>query len=248
MQKTSIEWVLSADGSQGFTWNPVSGCLGPGGTVDRPRPCHGCYAAVIAARWGKTDIARGFMPEFHERRLTEPYRRRKPTTIFVCSMADLWGEWVPTNWIRSVLKVAVECERHTFIFLTKNPKRYKEFGPYPHNVWVGATTRNQREYDEAWEVLPPIEAGQTFISAEPLLGPIDLGSPMLWKPEWVIIGDLTRNGRPLGKAKTEWVNALTADARRHKIPVFHKDSLTARGFNSRELPGGHNARPQQTLI
>lgn len=241
MQKTSIEWCLSEDGSPGFTWNPCSGCLGPGGTVDNPKRCHGCYAATIAARWGKTDIARAFMPEFHEKRLVEPYKRKKPTTIFVCSMADLWGEWVPAKWIRAVLNVAIECERHTFIFLTKNPARYQEFGPFPNNVWIGATTRNQREYDHAWEVLPPIEAGTTFVSVEPMLGPVDLGGPVPWKPDWIIIGDLTRSGRPLERTEAGWVTSLTADAQRFNIPVFHKDSLTARGFASRELPGGRHA-------
>ncbi|MCP4573309.1 MAG: DUF5131 family protein [bacterium] len=249
MQSTTIEWCVSKDGSPGFTWNPSTGCLGPGGTVDSPKRCQGCYAASIQARWGKTDLARGFMPEFHEGRLTEPARRRKPTAIFTCSMADLWGDWVPAKWIRAVLKVALECERHTFIFLTKNPKRYIGFGPFPHNVWIGATTRTQQEYSRAADALAEVEAAVRFVSVEPMLGrlydlhratPPGSGRPG-WKPDWVIIGDLTRSGRPLGKAKDEWVSALTADARRHKIPVFHKDSLEARGFTSRELPGGRHA-------
>jgi protein gp37 len=249
MQKTSIEWCVSEDESQGFTWNPVTGCLGPGGSVDEPKRCQGCYAASIQARWGKTDITRGFMPEFHPGRLTEPHRRRKPTAIFTCSMADLWGEWVPAKWIRPVLKVAIECARHTFIFLTKNPKRYQEFGPYPNNVWIGATARTKPEYVVAADALSKVTAGVRFISAEPLLGryydleratPPGSSSPS-WTPDWVIIGDLTRSGRPLGKIKNEWVASLTADAWRHKIPVFHKDSLAARGFTSRELPGGRHA-------
>jgi protein gp37 len=247
MQKSTIDWLISPDGSQGFTWNPVHGCLGPGGTVDKPKRCPGCYAAVIAARWYKTDAARAFLPEFHESRLTEPAKRKKPTTIFVCSMADLWGDWVPDEWIRKVLKVALENERHRFIFLTKNPKRYQEFGPYPHNIWIGATTRTQPEYVRAADALGRVDAPVRFVSVEPMLGPIDIELDS-WIPDWIIIGDLTRSGRPLLKTQAEWVTALTEDARRHKIPVFHKDSLAARGFTSRELPGGHHAREQQQLI
>ncbi|KKN87379.1 hypothetical protein LCGC14_0258340 [marine sediment metagenome] len=248
MQATSIEWCISTDGSKGFTWSPSTGCLGPGGTLEQPRRCPGCYAAVIAARWGKTDVTKGFLPEFHERRLTEPAKRKKPTTIFVCSMADLWGDWVPDEWIRKVLKVALECSRHTFIFLTKNPKRYREFDPYPHNVWLGATTRTRPEYVRAAHALDQVAAAVRFVSVEPMLGPVHLDSSGFWKPDWIIIGDLNRSGRPTGTTQAEWVTALTADARRHKIPVFHKDSLAARGFTSRELPGGHYAREQQQLI
>jgi len=226
----------------------VTGCLGPGGTLDQPKRCPGCYAAKIAARWGKTDIARAFLPEFHPDRLEQPVKRKKPTTIFVCSMADLFGKWVPSKWIRQVLDVVLRTERHTYIFLTKNPERYLEFSPYPNNVWVGATTRDQVEYDRAARSLAGVEAKVRFISAEPLLGPIDLEPVDLWIPAWVIIGDLTRNGKPLGKTEDAWATGLTAQAGRSKIPVFHKDSLSARGYSSHELPGGHDAREQQPLF
>jgi protein gp37 len=247
MQKTAIDWVISQDGSQGMSWNPASGCLGPGGTLDHPRRCPGCYAASIAARWGKTDIARAFLPEFHPDRLEQPVRRKKPTTIFVCSMADLWAPWIPSGWIRQVLDIVLRTERHTYIFLTKNPERYLEFNPYPNNVWLGATTRNQAEYDRAARTIAGADVLVRFISAEPMLGPIDLQPPR-WIPDWVIIGDLTRNGKPLGKTKDAWATALTAQAGQHTIPVFHKDSLTERGYTSHQLPGGHDAREQQPLF
>lgn len=248
MQKSSIEWIKNPDGSQGFTWSPATGCMGPGGTLDNPRRCPGCYAAVIAARWGKTDIARAFLPEFHPGRLDDPVRRKKPTTIFVCSMADLWGPWVPSGWIKQVLDIVLRCERHTFIFLTKNPERYLEFSPYPNNVYLGATTRDQKEYDRAASAFAGVSARVMFISAEPLLGPIDLDPAGMWQLDWVIIGDLTRNGKPLGRTQDEWATALTAQAGQHKIPTFHKDSLSERGYSSRELPGGHDAREQQPLF
>lgn len=247
MQKTKIEWCVSPDGSPGYTWNPASGCLGPGGTLEDPRRCFGCYAAKIAARFGKTDVARAFLPEFHPERIEQPFKRKTPTTIFVCSMADLWGDWVPDSWIRQVLDQVIRCPWHRFIFLTKNPKRYSQFSPYSFNAWLGVTTRNQWEYDQAAELMPAVEAGLKLISVEPMLGPIDLRPDDAWKPDWILIGDLTKNGRPMGKTKDEWATELTAQAGHNRIPVFHKDSLLERGYKSRELPGGQNAG-QQTIF
>ncbi|MCG8515762.1 MAG: phage Gp37/Gp68 family protein, partial [Halanaerobiales bacterium] len=68
-----------------------------------------------------------FRPTFHRYRLDEPQRVKKPSKIFVCSMADLFGDWVPESWINDVLNACHEACHHTYMFLTKNPKRYREF-------------------------------------------------------------------------------------------------------------------------
>ena len=109
MNKTKIEWT-------NWTWNPVVGCK---------HNCWYCYGKRIAKRFFKDNP--NYEPKFYPERLKEPYTLKKPSKIFVCSMADLFGDWVKMNWIERVIKVVKENPQHTFQFLTKNPKRYLEF-------------------------------------------------------------------------------------------------------------------------
>ena len=131
--KTKIDWADA-------TWNPVTGCL---------HGCEYCYAQRIARRFGGhiitghdhlyildkpykrengtiTPYPYGFDPTFHRYKLDEPQRWKKPRSIFVCSMADLFGEWVPDEWILEVLQACQRAPQHRYIFLTKNPERYDE--------------------------------------------------------------------------------------------------------------------------
>jgi len=116
--KNGIDWC-------DYTWSPVTGCL---------HGCFYCYARRLARRLGtggysaKPTVARpgevfpaGFSPTFYPHRLSEPARIKKPSRIFAVSAGDLFGEWVPGEWIRAVLAVARQCSRHTFILLTKTP-------------------------------------------------------------------------------------------------------------------------------
>ncbi|MCL2461960.1 MAG: phage Gp37/Gp68 family protein, partial [Defluviitaleaceae bacterium] len=66
-----------------------------------------------------------FKPTFHRYRLGEPARMKKPKNIFVCSMADMFGDWVPDEWIKAVFEACEAIPRHRYLFLTKNPARYK---------------------------------------------------------------------------------------------------------------------------
>ncbi|MFR1061782.1 MAG: DUF5131 family protein [Enterocloster sp.] len=61
------------------------------------------------------------MPTFHKYRLNE-YQNKKSRNIFVCSMADLFGEWVPDEWIEEVFEACDNAPQHNYLFLTKNPK------------------------------------------------------------------------------------------------------------------------------
>jgi protein gp37 len=183
VNKTAIEWC-------DFTWNPVTGCL---------HGCPYCYARRIAERFapgaglrddctqpgnGLHEIRRrsgnaadgwryGFAPTLHSHRLTEPYRLKKPARIFVSSMGDLFGSWVPREWILDVTATVRDCPQHTFLFLTKNPARYAEFD-FPANVWIGTTVEDQTRADERIPLLLQTPAAVRFASLEPLLGPVDL--------------------------------------------------------------------------
>jgi protein gp37 len=242
MNRTKIEWVVDPDGKQGHTWNPVTGCR---------HGCEYCYASRLAGRFGGTPLKTKFIenaqveqvvngkikdqtldvwPDFEtstfwDARICDPLHRKKPTTIFTCSMADLFGKWVPDKWITDVLNIAWQCTHHKFLFLTKNPKRYKSF-EYPGNCWLGTTVTSM---DDAWRINKVRKLENNFLSCEPLLG--DLSGADLRGIKWIIIGSLNRNGRavPVGKGGTraEWVEALVEEADIRDIPVFVKDSLWA---------------------
>lgn len=181
MNLTKIEWT-------DFTWNVVTGCWGPGGTAEKPNRCAYCYAQGIAKRFNpfeKTGYVQlkmqcvnndPFQPLFWPDRLSEPAKVKKPSRIFVCSMADLFGDWVPDEWIEAVLNRTQRADysHHTFQFLTKNTKRLKDFNPWPKNCWIGATVTNQYDADERLPWLLQVDAPVLFVSVEPILGPVDM--------------------------------------------------------------------------
>lgn len=204
MNRTRIEWC-------DYTWNPVTGCL---------HGCVYCYARKMARRFYPPEV--GFKPHLWRERLQEPELLKKPARIFTCSMADLCGEWVPEEWINAVLETVRNCPRHTFIFLTKNPKRLKEFNPWPGNAWVGATATVQEEYEKMTPHLSVVEAAVRFISFEPLLGPISLRLDP-GHLSWAVIGAMT--GPKAVKPELGWIERLIDRCKLLDIPVFAKANL-----------------------
>lgn len=202
MNRTGIEWT-------DYTWNPITGCL---------HGCPYCYARRIAMRF-----TGHFRPMFHSDRLSGPRKVKKPSKIFACSMSDLLGDWVPPCLVQTVINTAGASGRHTFQFLTKNPERYDQFC-WPKNAWLGATVVNM-----AAMPLVPFTGDISFLSVEPILGPIEL----LWKPDWIIIGAETGPGAK--PPDPRWVDSLTNQARMFEIPVFHKPKLGA-DWPAREFP------------
>jgi protein gp37 len=119
---TKIEWVKNSDGSQGKTWNPVTGCtkISPG--------CLNCYAERMSKRLaGRCGYPADepFRVTRHHERLEEPLRWRKPQMVFVCSMGDLFHDDVPDGFIMDVWRIMGRCQQHTFQILTKRPERMK---------------------------------------------------------------------------------------------------------------------------
>ncbi len=150
MNKTKIEWVRNDDGSPGYTWNPVTGCL---------HGCPYCYARRIAQRFH-----RSFAPEFHPDRLVEPLKLRKPSRIFVDSMGDLFDPNVPDEWRDQVFGAIYACNGprrcdqfamgHTFMVLTKQPENMRRY------VAAEDTGDNVREWAQGfgWESREDIQA------------------------------------------------------------------------------------------
>ncbi len=224
-----------------YTWNPVTGCWGPGGTAERPNRCSYCYAEKMMHRlfsmkgepdaWGSDDP---FQPTLWNDRLTQPRKVIKPAKIFVCSMGDLFGDWVAQEWIKKVLLETKINPQHIFQFLTKNPKRLKDFNPWSPNCLVGTTVTNQADADERLPWLLQVDAPVRFVSHEPLLGEIDVKlhdyaischrhSVRAAFINWAIIGAMTGPGAV--KPKPEWIQGLINQYRAAGVPLFLKDNL-----------------------
>jgi protein gp37 len=117
----------------------------------------------------------GFKPNIAESELEKRFRKQY---VFACDMGDLFGEWVPRDWILKVLKAVRNSPSSYFLFLTKNPKRYFEFlDVFPKNLVLGATIESNRKYKvssaplvtERYEVMVRIPYARKMISIEPIM-------------------------------------------------------------------------------
>lgn len=202
-----IDWTSAS-------WNVITGCK---------HSCHYCYAKRMALRLaGRYGYPKEnpFQPTFHANRLHQPINLKKPQPIFVSSMGDMWGEWVDSEWIDNVLDVcSVFAPWHIYQFLTKNPKRYKEFKPLA-NCWYGTTDDGtERTRGNSLKLVSAALEPRRFISFEPLLA---CRIPDLLGIQWVIIGaDSTRGAE---KPPKEWADIIIGLARKQHIPVFVKDN------------------------
>ncbi len=242
MEKTKVEWCDS-------TWNPITGCLhdcdycyarriadrfkgcdiAPDGFLPydvgvelyEPKPKTICGKPVAAP------YPFGFKPTFHNYRLKDLGKKKFGKTIFVCSMADMFGEWVPNIWIESVFHACKDHPEHRYLFLTKNPQRYYELGregmlPKDDNFWYGSTITGPND--------PLFYSDQhhTFVSVEPILEP--LGSPGVKIPlphwiEWVIFGAETGNRKGKVVPNLEWIEEAVNGLSYYDVPIFMKDSM-----------------------
>ena len=208
--KSTIEWTDS-------TWNPVTGCskVSPG--------CKHCYAESFAERWRGIPghhFEQGFDLRLWPERLDMPLKWKKPRTIFVNSMSDLFHENVPIDFIGRVFSTMERASWHTFQILTKRSERLAELGPelnWPPNVWMGVSIENA-DYQWRADHLRKVPAAIRFISIEPLLGPItDLNLSGI---HWVIVGGESGPGaRPV---EAEWIRDIRKMCRRDRVPFFFK--------------------------
>ena len=105
----------------------------------------------------------GFKPTLRLDRMDIPAAWKKPRNVFVCSMADLFGDWVPAEWIMQVFNACRAAPQHRYLFLTKNPKRYGRLMtagllPEDPNFWFGATWETDRWSTPAGaRILKPLE-------------------------------------------------------------------------------------------
>jgi protein gp37 len=213
--KSRIEWTDA-------TWNPITGCskVSPG--------CANCYAETLALTrlagtrgypglpWTPANAAANVM--LRPDRLDQPLRWKRPRRVFVNSMSDLFHELVPWDYIHAVFDIMDAAPRHTFQVLTKRPERMRDLGrPIPPNVWLGTSIENNRWVDRA-DHLRQAPPSVRFISAEPLLGPLDHLD--LSGIDWLIVGGESGDGhRPI---EASWVRDLRDRAVASEVAFFFK--------------------------
>lgn len=186
-----------------------------------------------------------FSPTFHRYRLGKPQSWKKPRNIFVCSMADLFGEWVPDGWIREVIAACDAAPQHRYLFLTKNPARYKEVDKIVHwpsfeemhiekskpTMLLGASATNDAQMKSAydsdadWVSIEPIHEPllpEWFVSS---IGSDDGQSIEFRRWEWVVIGAETGNRKDKIIPKKEWIQEIADVCKMYRTPVFMKESL-----------------------
>lgn len=167
----------------------------------------------------------GFQPTLRRDKLSEPSEMKKPRTIFVCSMADLFGSWTPDSWLDEVFIACAKSPQHRYMFLTKNPKRYTEYGvPVADNMWYGTSVTKEADF----HFINKLPAScNTFVSIEPILENLNMNSHgfLLSQVDWVIIGAETGHRRDKVIPKKDWIMDIVRVCKDKKKPVFMKDSL-----------------------
>jgi protein gp37 len=209
-QGSSIEWTEA-------TWNPVTGCtkVSPG--------CANCYAERMARRlqaMGQSNYANGFELTLQPHMLELPLTWKKPRTIFVNSMSDLFHKDVPVDYVQRVFAIMRDAHWHRFQVLTKRANRLRDIAaylPWAPNIWMGVSVES-RKYRPRVDALRDTGAHVKFLSLEPLLGPLD--DMNLAGIDWVIVGGESGPGaRPI---KLEWVTDLRDQCRRAGVSFFFK--------------------------
>jgi protein gp37 len=257
-----IEWCDA-------TWNVIGGCLHeckwemPDGTVAQ------CYAKSVAERVAQAHFPQGFAHHyFHPKRLEEPLAEKKPMRIFMDSMSDLFGRWVPAEEIEAVLDTCRRADWHIFQVLTKNPPRLLKFAEkFPPNVWVLTSSspdwmwgnRLSLHQQAKWvtgalETLAQLPNHLiTGMSIEPLSWDI---APVLHEAldrhptalKWAIVGAAS-NGSLTYQPDKRHLDAVLQVLDRFNVPIFFKGNLD-KGMVSHwreEFPHNDPFRPQPLL-
>ncbi len=243
-RRTSIAWTEA-------TWNPVTGC-------DRSSPgCDSCYALRLAVRLKAMGSPRyqrdgnpptsgpGFGVTMHPDLLRQPLSWRAPSTVFVCSMADLFHPQVEDDFIARAFSVMASSPRHTYQVLTKRHARLRALLTRPNfrqqvhthagrlssspgsatftwplpNVWVGVSVEDQLRAQLRIPALLSTPAAVRYLSCEPLLTGLNLTR---WLPQldWVIVGG--ESGPQPRPMEASWARSVRDQCAEHDVPFFFK--------------------------
>lgn len=258
MNKSKIEWC-------DHTWNPVTGCRHGcpycyartmtarfAGDVRLNKMARADYQLVDAAdeseevyllekpMMNETGNALvypfGFEPTYHRYRMDTLDKLKMGNNIFVGAMSDIFGAWVPGQWITDILGACMERPQHNYMFLTKNPKRYCDLEdaeklPVRENMWYGTSVTNAAQMGIAVDAFGELQGKtKTFFSIEPILE--NIATSRGWAIasncryiNWVILGAETGRRREKVVPDREWIEKIVLDCDMEGIPVFMKNSL-----------------------
>ncbi len=240
MKETKIEWCDSS-------WNPLTGC-NHGCEYCYARGIATRFRGCIDSPTGETDkklivlderlkaktkegkiinaaYPYAFTPTFHRYRLKHPQQKGLGKNIFVCSMADLFGEWVPDKWIQEVFDACKAADNHRYLFLTKNPKRYiqlaeKRMLPEDDIFWFGTTATDPNQ-EVFWS-----DNHHTFVSIEPILAPFgETDGYLVFKTDWAIFGAETGKRKNKVVPEKSWLEYAVDKFQKSGKAVFMKESL-----------------------
>ena len=229
MKKTKISWTES-------TWNPVTGCseVSPG--------CDHCYAKGIAERMRGKAFPNGFDVTLRPHKLRDPLKWKTPVKIFVNSMSDLFHRDIPDDYLRQIWDTMLEADWHIYQILTKRAHRMahkiKTLDLHtPAHIWPGVSAENQEMADSRIPALLSIGSPMPWVSAEPLLGPVDfrpyLGGDGL---RWIVSGG--ESGPEHRPAETDWFRDIRdACAVVEGVEFYHKQGSSFRPGQDRTLDG-----------
>jgi len=246
---TKIDWADS-------TWSPVTGCFknceycyamnmvrrfGSSAMfteayireIEMPELLTPVYSYTKSGSAIRNPYPHGFIPTLHRYLFDKPQRWKKSRTVFACSMADLFGGWIPDEWIEQVFQACAAAPQHRYMFLTKNPVRYNHLHDKGllldgKNYWYGSSVFKDQLFK--------VSLGHNvFLSVEPIMEDVstNLFDNPIYYQHWVIVGSMT--GPLAGKypVKREWIENLADDCKMRNIPIFMKESL--RGIMNEEL-------------
>jgi protein gp37 len=222
-----------------WSWNPVTGCL---------HGCKYCYARELATRPSyAASYPVGFTPLFHHERLDAPANTIVPDDaksdprrkrVFVCSMADLYGKWVPDEWIEKVHTSCRENPQWDYLMLTKFPRRYVGLN-LPSTAWLGTSVDEQKRVRLAEEAFQQIKGVRVkWLSLEPLLAPLEFTDLSMF--DWIVIGSQTATDQPDGHVPAfapphKWIRRIVAQAEEAGCRIYLKPNLI--GVPNPQSPG-----------
>jgi protein gp37/ParB-like chromosome segregation protein Spo0J len=222
-----------------WSWNPVTGCL---------HGCKYCYARELAMRESYREFYPvGFTPLFHPERLNAPADTAVPRDVnrdsrlrrvFVCSMADLYGKWVPDDWIKQVHQSCIANPQWDYLMLTKFPKRYVGL-ELPKTAWLGTSVDEQKRVRLAEEAFREIKNVRVkWLSLEPLLADLQFSDLSMF--DWIVIGAQSATEQPDGVVPAfappfKWVSRLVGQAHEAGCKVYLKPNLL--GSPNPQSPG-----------
>lgn len=226
---SAIEWTDA-------TWNPWYGC------TKVSEGCKNCYAERDMKRFGKE------FSVITESKTTfrDPLKWKEPRMIFVCSWGDFFHQDVPYVWRQDAWSIMGCAKQHTFLILTKRPENISSMMPEGWfiggwrnmpNVWIGVSVEKQ-DYIHRISQLYDIPASKKFVSAEPLLGPLDFSEHMGFI-DWVITGG--ESGPNYRLCDIHWIRSIRYQCIEAGVAFFHKQNGGNRKINGawggRELDG-----------